>query len=144
MSYFLRIDGIAGESSTLPYLHWIEVESFDLGHAGMQGSGTGGNAHSKTIMFAAKLDSSFPKLRLAAVLGKPIHSATIAGTSNSSLLQITCTDCIVSSVQAAFRGQPHVRFSLSCNTVNMQQGHVKAVINKPFSSANSFSARRIP
>jgi len=128
MSYFLKIDGIAGESSTLPYLHWIEVESFAFE------TESSANTHPTKVMFAAKLDSSFPKLRLAALSGKPIPSAIIAGTLNSSQLQITLTDCIIASVQASdVRGAPHVRFSLSCHSANTQHGHVKAVTIKQFS-----------
>jgi len=138
MRYFLKIDGIGGDSSTLPYLHWIEASSFDCELTSMSVSAaravSTAKAHGGIVYFTANVDSSFPKLRFALISGKPIASAKFAGTSSSSLLQGTFTDFVISSLQLidGSARSPRMKFSLRCNKINIEHGHVVAArIKRP-------------
>ena len=104
--YFLKIDGIEGESADLKHKGEIQAESFSLGvsHSigGTAGVGAGGSTW-QDFHVTAKIDKSYPKLKQACSTGDHIKSAVLtvrkAGKEQLDYLKITLTDVIVSDVQ---------------------------------------------
>jgi type VI secretion system secreted protein Hcp len=116
VDYFLKIDGIAGESTDAKHKEEIELVSFNWGVAqqssGRAGSGGGaGKAQFKGFEFIMRVNKASPQLFLATVSGKHIKEANLsvrkAGKSQLEYLKIKFTDILVSSFnQAAGADQP--------------------------------------
>ncbi len=103
--YFLKIDGIPGESADDKHKNEIEIESFSWGAAnqGTSSSGGGGGAGKvKMGDFAITkyIDKSSPKLIEACTTGKHISSAILVcrkqGGSQQEYMKVTLTDILVS------------------------------------------------
>ena len=108
VDYFLKIEGIPGESTDAKHKAEIDVESWSWGetNAGTHVGGGGGGA-GKVIMqdfhFVMKVNKASPKLFLACASGQHIPKAVLvcrkAGTEQQEFLTITMTDLLVSSYQ---------------------------------------------
>ncbi|GAA5126820.1 type VI secretion system tube protein Hcp [Luteolibacter yonseiensis] len=111
--YYLKIEGIKGESVDSRHKDWIELDSFSWGvsNASLAGSGSGGMGTGKVSMqdfhFTMKVDKASPKLMLACATGKHIPSLQFAvsrmdGASGGTTdyYVITLTDVLVSSYQS--------------------------------------------
>jgi type VI secretion system secreted protein Hcp len=106
--YFLKIDGIDGESGDSKHKGEIEVDSFSFGahQAGTSGHGGGagaGKVSMSDISFTAKVSKASPKLALACANGEHIKKAVLllrkAGKDQQEFYKITLEDVLVSSYQ---------------------------------------------
>lgn len=109
VDYFLKIDGIDGESTSDRHKNEIEIESFSWGasNTGATGAGGGGGAGKVTfqdIHFTKKLDKASPKLMLACATGEHIKDVVLvgelSGKRGQQFLEIKLTDVLVSSYQS--------------------------------------------
>ena len=107
-SYFLKIDGIAGESLDAKHKGEIELESFSWGES-QQGAtaGSGGGGAGKVQMhdfhFVMRMNKASPQLLLACASGQHLKSAVLTGRrtgkDQQEFLVIKFTDVLVSSYQ---------------------------------------------
>ena len=108
--YFLKIDGIAGESADAKHKGEIEIVSYSWGVAetGTMAPGGGGGvgkANFQDFTFAQRMQISSPPLMLACASGQHLKSAVLtartAGKAQFEYLTIKFTDVLVSSFQEA-------------------------------------------
>jgi type VI secretion system secreted protein Hcp len=108
VDYFLKIEGIEGESADAKHKGEIDVESWSWGetnsgtHA-MGGGGGAGKVSFQDFHFVMKVNKASPKLNLACATGEHIKKATLtcrkAGGEQQEFLKYTFSDCLVSSFQ---------------------------------------------
>jgi len=108
VDYFLKIDGVEGESTDSKHSKEIELESFSFGasNAGSFSSGGGGGT-GKVLMndfhFVKKTDKASAKLLTACCVGEHIKTATLvcrkAGKDQQEFLTIVLSPILVSSYQ---------------------------------------------
>lgn len=108
VDYFLKLDGIKGESKDDKHKDEIDLESWSWGetNSGSHAAGGGGGA-GKVVMqdfhFTMKINKATPELMLACATGKHIKEATLtcrkAGTEQQEFLKIKFSDMLVSSYQ---------------------------------------------
>jgi type VI secretion system secreted protein Hcp len=105
--YFLKIDGVPGESVDSKHQGEIELESFAWGETnsgGHAGSGTGaGKVSVQDLSFVMRFNKASPVLFLACANGKHLKSAVLtvrkAGKGQQEYLVYKFTDVHVSSYQ---------------------------------------------
>jgi type VI secretion system secreted protein Hcp len=108
VDYFLKIDGITGESQDAKHKDEIELESWSWGetNAGSHAGGTGGGA-GKVVMqdfhFVMRMNKASPELLLACAQGRHFKQAILtcrkAGKEQQEFLKITINDLLISSYQ---------------------------------------------
>jgi type VI secretion system secreted protein Hcp len=108
VDFFLKLDGIKGESNDAKHKGEIEVESFSWGatNSGTFSSGGGGGAGKVMVQdfhFVKKLDKSSPVLFMNCATGTHVKEALLtarkAGGEQQEYLQVKMLDCMVSSYQ---------------------------------------------
>jgi type VI secretion system secreted protein Hcp len=108
VDYFLKIDGIPGESLDAKHKDEIDLESWSWGETNSgSSSGGGGGGSGKVSMqdfhFTMKMNKATPKLFVNCATGKHIPSALLtcrkAGGTQVEYLKIKFTDLLVSSYQ---------------------------------------------
>ena len=108
VDYFLKIDGVEGESTDDKHKNEIDVLSWSWGetNAGTHAGGGGGGAGKVSMQdfhFVMKGNKATPKLMLACATGQHISEATLtcrkAGGSQQEYLVIKFKDLLVSSYQ---------------------------------------------
>jgi type VI secretion system secreted protein Hcp len=106
VDYFLKIEGIQGESRDAKHKDQIELESFSWGETQSGSVGPGGGAgkvQMQDLHFVKRLDKASPKLFLACASGQHIKGATLvarkAGKDQQEFLIYKFTDILVSSYQ---------------------------------------------
>jgi type VI secretion system secreted protein Hcp len=109
IDYFLKIDGIAGESLDSKHKDEIDVIAWSWGEAhptppGSPGSGGGaGKVQMQDFNFTAQTSKASPTLMLACASGKHHKSAVLtarkAGDKQAEFLTISLSDILVSSYQ---------------------------------------------
>jgi type VI secretion system secreted protein Hcp len=106
VDYFLKLDGIEGESPDSKHKGEIEILSFHWGvqQLGTSASGGGagaGRADFHDVTFTKRMDKSSPKLKLYCATGKHVPTAEFvarkAGGEQYEYLKIKFTDVLVSS-----------------------------------------------
>jgi type VI secretion system secreted protein Hcp len=106
VDYFLKLDGIEGESRDAKHRNEIEIESFSWGlhQTGDLSSGGGagsGKAQLDDISFVAGTSKASPKLFLSCASGQHIKEALLtvrkAGEQQAEFYKLTLTDVLVSS-----------------------------------------------
>jgi type VI secretion system secreted protein Hcp len=104
--YFLKVDGIEGESQDAKHKGELQLLSWSLGvtNAGTMsaiGGGGGGKCTWQDVHFTKIHDKSSPKLALACATGEHIKKAVLvcrrAGKDQQEFLTIVFTELIVSS-----------------------------------------------
>jgi type VI secretion system secreted protein Hcp len=132
VDYFLKIDGIEGESADSKHKGEIQLESWSLGatNAGSHSAGGGGGAgkvHMQDIFFTKKVDKATPKLILACATGEHIKKAVLtcrkAGKDAQEFLKYTFSELLVSSWQLGGNPTdviPHESFSLNYTKVEVE------------------------
>jgi type VI secretion system secreted protein Hcp len=113
VDYFLKIEGIDGESDASKHEKEIEISSFSWGASqGTHGAGGGGGAGKvkfDDIKFHTQVNASSPKLMLACASGEHIKKAVLtcrkAGKDQQDFYQITFSDVLVSSYENSGHGQ---------------------------------------
>jgi type VI secretion system secreted protein Hcp len=105
--YFLKIDGIEGESADRMHKGEIDLESWSWGetqqHA-QEGGGGAGKVRMTDLTFTAKVSQASPKLFLSCAEGNHIKAAWLtarraAGKAAESFLKWTFSDVLISSYQ---------------------------------------------
>ncbi len=108
--YFLKIDGIEGESQDKSHKNEIDIESFSWGatQAGSFATGGGGGAGKvqfQDFHFTMGVNKSSPKLMLSCATGQHIKSAILTGRRSGEQQQefykLQLTDVLVSSYQTS-------------------------------------------
>jgi type VI secretion system secreted protein Hcp len=106
VDYFLKIDGVVGESQDDKHKNEIEVLSWSWGEAQAASGGGGGGAgkvHMQDFHFTARVSKASPKLLLACASGQHLAKAQLtcrtAGKAQQEFLKLTFTDVLVSSFQ---------------------------------------------
>jgi type VI secretion system secreted protein Hcp len=109
VDYFLKIDGIEGESFDSKHKNEIDLESWSWGetqtgtHAGGGGGGAG-KVSMQDFHFVMKYNKSSPKLFQACASGQHIPKAVLtcrkAGGEQEEYLKVTMSDLLVSSYQS--------------------------------------------
>lgn len=111
--YFLKIDGIEGESGDSKHKNEIEIESFSWGETqtgtASHGGGMGaGKIQMNDFHFSMRVNKASPKLFLACAWGQHIKSATLtarkAGKDQQEYLKVTFSDILVSSFNTSGSG----------------------------------------
>jgi type VI secretion system secreted protein Hcp len=107
VDYFLKIDGIDGESTDAKHKNEIEVlswswgESAPVGHPG--GGGGSGKVQMEDLNFNARHSKASPHMLLACASGKHLKSAVLtarkAGKDQQEFLTFSLSDLLVSSYQ---------------------------------------------
>lgn len=113
VDYFLKIDGIEGESQDSKHRGEIEIESWSFGEVqtgtASHGGGLGaGRVQMQDFNFVMKVNKASPKLFLACARGDHIKSAVLtcrkAGKEQQEYLKVTFSDILVSSFQTSGSG----------------------------------------
>jgi type VI secretion system secreted protein Hcp len=139
VDYFLKIEGIDGESQDSKHKNEIQLESFSWG-ASQQGSaafGSGGGGAGKVSMqdfhFVMRNSKASPKLFSACCTGQHVKVATLiarkAGKEQQEYLKVTLSDCLVSSFQAGGSGSepiPVDNISLNFSKIEVEYKEQKA------------------
>jgi type VI secretion system secreted protein Hcp len=137
--YFLKLDGIPGESQDSKHKGEIQLESWswgatNRGSAGKSGGMGSGKADVQDIVFTKLIDKAGPKLFQACCSGEPIKTAVLvarkAGKDQQEYLKITLTDSIVSShtIHGAAGADVHPteQFSLNFTKIKYEYKEQKA------------------
>jgi type VI secretion system secreted protein Hcp len=107
--FFLKLDGIKGESKDHKHVGEIDIESFSWGatQPGSHASGGGGGQGKVSFQdfhFTMRLNKASPQLLQNCASGKHIKEATLvarkAGDKPMEYLKVKFTDILVSSYQA--------------------------------------------
>jgi type VI secretion system secreted protein Hcp len=115
--YFLKIDGIAGESSDAMHKGEIDLESWSWGETQAHPAGSGaavGKVTMSDFSFTTKLNKASPKLFLSCAEGNHIKAAWLtarraAGKASDYFLKWTFSDLLISSYQTGgASGEPPV------------------------------------
>ena len=113
VDYFLKIEGIDGESQDSKHKGEIELQSWSWGtsQSGSFASGGGGGAGKVSMQdfhFVMPVNKASPKLMLACATGEHIPKATLtarkAGKNQQEYLKYTFSDILVSSYQTGGSG----------------------------------------
>lgn len=109
VDYFLKLDGISGESQDAKHKGEIEVESFSWGltQTGTLAAGGGGGAGKvqfQDFHFVSRTSKASPSLMLGCATGQHIKIGTLiarkAGGDQVEFIKITLSDILVSSYQS--------------------------------------------
>lgn len=113
VDYFLKLDGIPGESEDSTHKGEIDVLSWSWGatQTGTMAYGGGGGAGKVSMQdfhFTMRVNKASPKLMLCCASGEHVKKATLvarkAGKTQQEFLTIKFTDCLVSSFQTGGTG----------------------------------------
>src|ERR1700756_5770573 len=139
VDYFLKIDGIEGESQDSKHKNEIPLDAWSFGEANhgtyaYGGGGGAGKVKMEDFHFSKKTDKASPKLFLACADGEHIKSAILtarkAGKEQQEYLQITFSDLLVSSFQTSGSGggdiTPVESISLNFAKIKVQYKEQKA------------------
>ena len=113
VDYFLKLEGIDGESADSKHKNEIDVESWSWGEtqSGTFAAGGGGGAGKVSMQdfhFVMRVNKSSPKLMEACASGEHVKKAVLicrkAGKEQQEYLKITFSDCLVSSYNTGGSG----------------------------------------
>ena len=108
VDYFLKLDGIPGESTDAKHKDEIDVLAFSWGvsQAGSSGRGVGvsaGKAIFEDLLVVARTSKASPKLWQACATGQHLKTAVLvcrkAGKAPLEFLKITLTDVTITSYE---------------------------------------------
>jgi len=131
VDYFLKIDGIPGESSDEGHKDWINLESWSWGatQTGTSGGGGAGKVSVDSFSFGKTVDKASPKLFESLTTGKHLKDATLelclsneVGSRSLCYLTIKLSDVLVSSYQIGGSGGdvPTDQFSLNFSKIEFE------------------------
>jgi type VI secretion system secreted protein Hcp len=113
VDYFLKIDGIQGESKADRHKDEIDIESFSWGETqsgtfAVGGGGGAGKVSMQDFHFTMRVNKASPTLFLACAQGDHIKNAILtcrkAGEKQQEFMKVTMSDCLVSSFQIGGHG----------------------------------------
>ena len=136
VDYFLKIDGIEGESKDSKHQNEIEIGSFSFGatqsgsFSAMGGGGTG-KVSMQDFHFTIPTQKASPKLFKACATGEHIKNAILtcrkAGKEQQEFLKYTFTDLLVSSFQTGgASAEPMDQVSLNFAKIEAEYKEQKA------------------
>ncbi len=136
VDYFLKIDGIDGESTSDRHKGEIDIESWSWGETNTAGQSVGrGAGAGKVIMqdihFTKIMDKASPKLMLAVASGQHIKEVVLtgelSGERGQKFLEIKLTDVLISSYQTggSSGSVPVDSFSLNFSKIEFTYHPVK-------------------
>lgn len=108
VDYFLKLDGVDGESHDHKHKGEIDLQSWSFGATNsgsfsMGGGGGAGKVSMQDFHFVMNSSKASPKLMLACATGEHIKKAVLicrkAGTEQQEYLKVTMSDVLVSSYQ---------------------------------------------
>ena len=117
VDFFLKLDGIEGESADHKHKSEIDVESWSWGesNSGTMHQGGGGGAGKVAMQdfhFVMKINKASPKLMLACAGGDHIKTGLLtcrkAGKDQQEFMTIKFTDLLVSSYQTGGSGSSEI------------------------------------
>lgn len=117
VDYFLKIEGIEGESQAKGNEKEIHLESWSWGESqsgthSAAGGGGAGKVQMQDFHCVKKIDKASPKLFLACATGEHIKKATLtcrkAGGTQGAFLTVTMSDLLVSSYQTGGSGHSDI------------------------------------
>ena len=117
VDYFLKIEGIDGESQDSKHKGAIQLESWSWGEtqSGAHSAGGGGGAGKVSMQdfhFTMSINKASPKLFLSCASGEHIKKAVLtcrkAGKDQQEFLVITLSDLLISSYQTGGSGHSDV------------------------------------
>jgi type VI secretion system secreted protein Hcp len=115
--FFLKIDGIEGESSDDKHKGSIDIEGWHWSESQMGGHANGGGGGAgkvslQDLSFTMKVNKASPKLLLACASGEHFKKAVLtcrkAGKQGQEYLKFTLSDLLVSAYQTGGNGQSKV------------------------------------
>ncbi|HVF91158.1 MAG TPA: type VI secretion system tube protein Hcp [Blastocatellia bacterium] len=108
VDYFLKIEGVDGESADSKHKGEIDVDSWSWGETqngtmAFGGGGGAGKVQMQDFHFVMKVNKATPKLIIACATGEHIKKAVLtcrkAGKDQQEFLKYTFSDVLVSSYQ---------------------------------------------
>ena len=139
VDYFLKIEGIEGESADQEHKGWIDCLTWAWGEtqSGTMAYGGGGGAGKVSMQdfhFTMRVCKASPKLLEACASGEHYKSATIiarkAGKTQQKFLKIKFSECLVSSFQTGGSGSGDVvpvdQISLNYSKIEYEYKEQKA------------------
>ncbi len=109
VDYFLKIDGIAGESLDAKHKGELQLEAFSWSEAAQQSPAAGaagagaGKVQMHDLHFSMRTNKASPQLMLACASGQHLKSAVLTarrgGKSPQEFLVVKLTDVLVSSYE---------------------------------------------
>lgn len=108
VDYFLKIEGIEGESADAKHKGEIDVDSWSWGESqggtmAFGGGGGAGKVQMQDFHFVMKVNKATPKLILACASGEHIKKAVLtcrkAGKEQQEFLKYSFSDVLISSYQ---------------------------------------------
>lgn len=139
VDYFLKIEGVDGESTDDKHKGEIDIESFSwgvsqLGSHGAGGGGGAGKASFQDLHFTTNVGKSSPKLMLACATGEHLKKAVLtvrkAGKEQQEYYKVTLSDCLVSSYQSGGSSggdpRPNDQFALNYAKIEFEYKPQKA------------------
>ncbi len=139
VDYFLKIDGVPGESFDSKHKGEIPLESFSWGETHPSGGGVGGGGagagkvQMHDLVVTMVVSKASPKLMLSCASGKHHKEAVLtarkAGKSQQEFLVFKFKDVVVTSYQiggAALGDVPTDQVSLGFSTIQMEYRAQKA------------------
>jgi type VI secretion system secreted protein Hcp len=113
IDYFLKIDGVSGESLDSKHKGEIDVESWSWGESNPAQPGGGGGAGAgkvqmQDLVFTTRFSKASPQLILACASGKHFKDAVLtarkAGKGQQEFLTFSLSDVLVSTYQTGGAG----------------------------------------
>jgi type VI secretion system secreted protein Hcp len=113
VDYFLKIDGIQGESQDDKHKNEIQLQSWSFGAAqsgsfAAGGGGGAGKVQMQDFHFVKQVDKAGPKLLQACATGEHIPKIVLtcrkAGKDQQEYQKITLSDCLISSYNTSGSG----------------------------------------
>jgi type VI secretion system secreted protein Hcp len=138
VDYFLKIDGIQGESFDVKHKGEIQLESFSWGETSASGAGPGGGAgagkvHIQDLVVTMVVSKASPKLMLGCATGKHYKEAVLTarrtGKAQQEFLTFKFKDVVVTSYQTGGSAQGDVpidQASLGFATIQLEYRPQKA------------------
>ncbi|HLM98132.1 MAG TPA: type VI secretion system tube protein Hcp [Bryobacteraceae bacterium] len=139
VDYFLKIDGIDGESQDSKHKGEIELYSWSFGatQSGTHSGGGGGGAGKVSMQdfhFVMNVNKASPKLLLACATGEHIKKAVLtcrkAGKEQQEFVKYSFSDFLVSSYQTGGSGSsdvlPNDQISLNFAKIEFEYKEQKA------------------
>jgi len=133
VDYYLKIDGVAGESADAKHKGEIEIESWSWGETNSPNVDTNGGLSAgkvslQDVHFTAKVHKGSPLLKLKCASGEHIKKATLtcrkAGTEQQEYLLFNFEDLLISSYQLGGSAHsdivPVEQVSFAFSTIEME------------------------
>jgi type VI secretion system secreted protein Hcp len=120
--YFLKLDGIEGESQDPTHQNWIDIDSYGFQVTNSKASGKAGKVKLGEVHFTKVVDAASPTLYTHCVNGKHIANGYIhvrKSSDKGDYLQYKLSEVFISSVQpaAADQAEPVELISLNYSKI---------------------------